>query len=88
MYGPFIVTVDNSRFFVFSAAAAIAAVFVVVVNVVVVVVVIVPPFIGAAWNAKYMKNSSMKCVTKYVKICIKWQMNAIYNKSIDSLKWK
>lgn len=57
MYGPFIVTVDNSRFFVFSAAAAIAAVFVVVVNVVVVVVVIVPPFIGAAWNAKYMKNS-------------------------------
>lgn len=49
MYGPFIVTVDNSRFFVFSTAAAVAAVFV--------VVVIVPPFIGAAWNAKYMKNS-------------------------------
>lgn len=50
MYGPFIVTVDNSRFFfVFTAAAAVAAVFV--------VVVIVPPFIGAAWNAKYMKNS-------------------------------
>lgn len=54
MYGPFIVTVDNSRFFVFTAAAAAGAVVAVAV---VVVVVIVPPFIEATRNAKYMKNS-------------------------------
>lgn len=56
MYGPFIVTVDNSRFFVFTAAAAAGAVVAVAVAVVV-VVVIVPPFIEATRNAKYMKNS-------------------------------